>query len=292
MDLSFKNRSRSFLNWTLLVTIGSLLLAGCLPDPLPVEELPVLKPKITVSSQIIPQQGLVVFLTRSIGALDASDDSNPQTLLNQVVITDALVTLHYLGIVDTLTSLGSGLYGGIAEVEWQERLLYELRVSSPELGEVNAFAEVQTPISFATADARLFVTEFDSLAEITYSVQDPSGPNYYMINVQQISSEQSLTSLLDPDVFTYLLEDNVFDGQLYEDQFRVFFRDFSEGDTVSVQLANIQKKYYDFLKLRNDNRTSITDFASEPVNYPTNVNGGLGFFNLHLPDVRLFLLEE
>ena len=30
---------------------------------------------------------------------------------------------------------------------------------------------------------------------------------------------------------------------------------------------------------------------SETVNYPSNVKGGKGFFNLYMPDVKLFVLE-
>jgi hypothetical protein len=56
-------------------------------------------------------------------------------------------------------------------------------------------------------------------------------------------------------------------------------------------LASISKPYYDFLKVRSDNRFSFVEFAGEPINYPTNVQGGYGFFNLHTPDVRIFVLE-
>ncbi len=275
-----------------MMVAGALVAAGCLPDPLPVDELPMLQPKITVASQIVPEEGLIVFLTRSVGALDASEDTDPQTLLNQIVINDALVTLHYAGQTDTLLAQGSGLYGTLTDIAWQAGTVYELRVTSPAWGEVNAFANVQPQVPFQSVQARLFVTEFDSLAEVSYSLQDPQGANYYMINVQKVTSDQGLNSLLNPDVFTYLITDRDFEGRLFQDQFRVFFRDFSPGDTVSVFLANIQKEYYDFLKLRNDNQYNFAEFASEPINYPTNVNGGLGFFNLHVPDVRIFALEQ
>jgi hypothetical protein len=285
-------KKKKVLSVILSSVMSSIMLISCLPDPLPVENIPSLEPKITVASQIIPNQGLVVFLTKSIGALDAGDTSDPEDLLEQIVINDAVVTLQYNNETDTLAFLGSGLYGGVTIREWQERITYELKVKSAELGEVNAFAQVQDPVPFQTAEAKLYITQFDSLAEINYSLNDPPGRNFYMVNVQKFSATQGLASLLNPDVFTHLVEDTDFDGELFQDQFRVFFRDFSEGDTVSVFLSNIQKEYYEFLTLRNDNRYNFADFASEPVNYPSNVNGGLGFFQLYVPDVRLFILEE
>jgi len=264
---------------------------GCVPEPLPVDELPKLEQKIVVASQIIPGQGLVVFLTRSLGALDAGDGTDAQALLNQIVINDALVTLQYTGGLDTLASLGNGLYGGLT-INWQSSEVYELRVNSPEFGRVNAFARPLARVPFQTAEARLFVTEFDSLAEVSYSLQDPPGANYYAVAFQEFSANQQLGSLLNPDVFLHLNDDRAFDGQRFDDQFRVFFRDFSAGDSVAVFLTNVQKEYYDYLKLRKDNRYTFAELASEPLNYPTNVNGGLGFFNLHLPDVRIFVLDE
>jgi hypothetical protein len=295
MDLNFesmesKETLKQFSRSAFSLVSIALLFFSCVPDPLPVDNLPQLKPKIVIASQIIPDQGLVVLLTRSIGALDAGDQSNPQNLLEQILINDALITLHYADKIDTLTQLSNGLYGGIT-IQWLSGIIYELRVKSAELGEVSAMTKVPEPVPFKTAAARLYITEFDSLAEVSYSLQDPEGENFYMVNVQKFSTTQLLGSLLNPDVFTHLKDDASFDGQLYHEQFRVFFRDFSKDDTVSVFLSNVQKDYYQFLKLRNDNRYGFADFASEPLNYSSNVKGGLGYFNLHVPDVRLFVMQ-
>ncbi len=280
---------RSVRNGFIMMCFGWMM-SSCLPDPLPVNNLPTLEPKIVISSQIIPDQGLVVLLTRSIGALDAGDDSDPEELLQQIMINDALVTLHYQNNIDTLSSLGNGLYGGLTN-EWTAGITYELRAEAEGLQNVNAFAQLKESVPFETVNARLFVNEYDSLVEVDYSLQDPEGENFYMVNVQQFSSTQELTSLLNPNVFTYLKDDRDFDGQLFQDQFRVFFREFSQGDTVAVFLSNVEKEYYQFWDLRNENRYGFSELASEPLNYPTNVNGGLGFFTLQVSDVRVFVLE-
>src|SRR5687767_1524432 len=70
-----------------------LLISSCIPDPLEVENVPKVKPQIVVSTQIIPNQSLVVFLTKTVGALEASDDSDPQDLLDQLAVNDAVITL-------------------------------------------------------------------------------------------------------------------------------------------------------------------------------------------------------
>jgi hypothetical protein len=94
-----------------LLSVG--LVSGCLPDALDVTGIPVVKPQIVVSTQIIPDQSLVVLLTKSFGALDASDDSDPEVLLDQIAINDAVVTIIGPAGSYELQSLDHGAYGGI-----------------------------------------------------------------------------------------------------------------------------------------------------------------------------------
>ena len=112
-----------------------------------------------------------------------------------------------------------------------------------------------------------------------------------MLNVQQIQRNELLDDLLNPRAFTRLVDDLDFNGEKYQETFRVFPRDFIPGDTIAVSLSNISKDYYDFIDLRLENRFSFVEYLSEPVNYPSNVNGGKGFFNLYIPDVKIFVLE-
>lgn len=265
-------------------------LFSCLPDPLEIENLPKLTPKIVVSTQIVPGQGLVVFLTKSIGALDAGRGSNASELLSQIAIEDATVILTSTASQDTLANLGDGFYGGITST-WQTGVEYTLNVNSVSMGRVQATTKVQQPVRFDAVSARIFATAFDSLAQIKYGLTDPKGKNYYMINVQRFSARQQITSLLNPRIFTRLVDDQPFEGRAFQEQFNVLFTEFSQGDSVAVSMANINQDYFQYLKLRNDSRFGFAEFASEPINYPTNVQGGYGFFNLHTPDIRVFVLQ-
>lgn len=285
MDLNFKEL-KSIVRFLLLAMTAS----SCLPDPLEVGNLPTLEPKIVVSSQIIPEAGLVIFLSRSIGALDAGNDSDPSSVLDQIAISNATVVLIEGGRQDTLRNLGSGLYGGI-NTAWRTDIDYELRVSSPELGDVEAVTRVPEAIGFEQVSAKIYSNQFDSLAQINYQVSDPMERNFYMINVQRFQAARQLERLINPRVFTKLITDETFNGKVYQDTFNVLFQEFSKGDTIAVSMANISETYYQFLKLRNDNRFSFVEFAGEPINYPSNVIGGYGYFNLHTPDLRFIVLE-
>ncbi len=276
-------------SWPLLLI---WVVAGCLPDPLEVKNIPKLKPEIVVATQIIPDQSLVVLLTKTFSALDADTDSDPESLLQTIGVADAVVTLIGPAGTNTLSALGNGLYGGL-NIPFKAGEAYTLRVNSPTMGEVYATTTVMPQILFNDIKANLYLNGFgDTLAQITYSVQDPLEKNYYLLNVQEVEREDLIQNIINPRAFTRLEEDTAFNGKLFQDQFRVFPRDYAPGDTIAVSLSNVSADYYKFLRLRLDNRYSFVEFLSEPVNYPTNIIGGKGFFNLYIPDFRIFVLEE
>ena len=277
----------------LVVILSGILMMGCLPDPLEVDNVPVLERKIVVSSQMIPDQSVAVLLTSSLGALDASDQSDPQTLLDQIAINDALVIIEGNGFIDTLDFLGNGIYGSVT-IPFVDGGFYQLSVQSPTAGNVTAITQVKQQVTFNTLNASIVDNGFDTLANIDYSFEDLPGRNFYMVNVQHISGELPQPGdLLNPDIFTALTtDDHAKDEQLIGDTFKVFFRrDFIPGDTILVQLANISEDYYYFLESQKNNRFNFSDFLGEPLNYPTNVQGGLGWFTLHVPDVRFVIVD-
>lgn len=284
--------NRCFTKTIIYLFAGSTILtSACLPEPLDVKGLPVVKPEIVVSTQIIPDQSLVVLLTKTFGALDASDDSDPEVLLNQIAVDDATVTITGPQGTYELEPIENGLYGGLV-IPFEVGEEYELKVNSESLGEVSAVTTVKPLVTFDDIEADLIFNGFDdTLAQITYRLSDPVEQNWYMLNVQEIEREDVVDDLLNPRAFTRLMNDQNFNGSVHEETFRVFPRDFIPGDTIAVLLSNISKDYYDFIDLRLDNRFSFVEYLSEPVNYPSNVKGGRGFFNLYIPDVKFFVLE-
>ncbi len=265
----------------MLIAMGS-----CLPEPLSVNDIPQLKPKIVVSSQM-NENSVLILLTKSVGALEASDNSNSDELLDLIAINDAVVTISTYETSEVLTPLGNGLYTSIT-LPLEQGLEYFLTVESPTMGSVSASTFIKPQVTFDFLEAAIYYTGFDTLAEVSYSFKDPIGKNYYMFNFQRITSKLESENLLNPDIFTQLVDDAAFEGGDYFDRKRVFAnRDFIPGDTVGIFLSNIDEQYYDFMQLRLDSRFSFADFLGEPANYPSNIRGGLGFFNLYIPDVRI-----
>jgi hypothetical protein len=270
---------------------SALMFYACIPEPLDVKGVPNVKPQIVVSSQIIPDESLVVFLTRTFSALDADEDSDPEILLDQIAVSDALVIITGPSGSDTLQSLDNGVYGGVF-IPFEDGEEYQLYVHSESLGTITATTTVKPQITFEDIEAGLHLNGFgDTLAQINYTLNDPPGTNWYMLNVQEVEREDLENNLLNPRAFTKLVEDKDFDGTDFSEVFRVFPRDYAPGDTIAVSLSNISDEYFAFMKLRQDNRFNFIEYLGEPVNYPSNVTGGKGFFNLYIPDVRTFVLQ-
>lgn len=284
--------SNPFKKTSVFMVVGLwLVLGSCLPEPLDIQKVPVVKSEIVVSSQIIPDSSLVVFVTKTVGALDASDDSDPLELLNLIAVNDAIVTLDGPQGKDTLTFLQNGAYRSLL-TPFEPGEVYHLHVNSAEMGEVRATTKVKAKVDFTEIDAELFYNGFnDTLAEITYTFIDSPEPNWYMVNVQEVEQEDFVENLLNPRAHTILMTDEEFNDKSFTEKFRVFPRDYNPGDTIAVTLSNISEDYFQFMKLRIDNRFSFVEYISEPINYPSNVQGGKGYFNLYVPDVRLLVFD-
>src|SRR5688572_30493164 len=181
MDLSFRGMRRSI---NIFLNIIFFTLVSCIPDPLLVDGIPQLKSKIVVSTQMAPNQTVVIFLTKSIGALDASGDSDIEALLEQITINDAQVIIYNDSFTDTLAFTGNGLYAS-ASIDFIEGEEYNLSVESPTMGSVTASTHVREQVQFESMEGNIYDTGYDTLAEIRYSFNDPAGRNYYMVNVQR-----------------------------------------------------------------------------------------------------------
>lgn len=268
-----------------------VIMIACIPDPLEVNNIPTVEPKIVVSSQLIPGQAVAVLLTKTVGALEVNDDQDFESLIEQVAVTDATVSISgENGVIQPLTHLGNGIYGAI-NMNLVEGQRYTLKVNSASMGSVQATTTVQAFQPFASAEATLYLTGRDTLARVSYTINDPPGKNYYMVNAQRVRRENYEERLINPPLTTVLISDASRDGETLSDQFTVFSRRIDEGDTLTVFLANVSEDYYRFAQVREDTRFGFIEFISEPINYPTNVEGGLGYFNLYVPDGRVFILE-
>lgn len=264
------------------------LLGACLPDPLEVEEVPSPEEQIVIGSQFIPNQFIVVSLTKNFTALEAGPDSELDSVLIDLLIPEIDMTITSNDVVYPMTEILRGIYA-VGEIPQLSGSKYTLSFTNPINGlPTNAEAVALPLIEFTELTPELHYTTYADLLRVNFKIEDPPGDNWYMVNVQRTGVVTSLTER----PFSKVYDQSDIDGNILEDEFTVFYREFTEQDTVLISTANISEGYYEFLKLRNNQQALLLDGLGEPVNYPTNVENGLGFFNVHIPDFKIFLLED
>jgi len=61
---------------------------------------------------------------------------------------------------------------------------------------------------------------------------------------------------------------------------------------IAYTLSNISPDYYKFLTTWKTSAQLFNQLTGEPINFPTNIKGGYGFFTTTNPDVRIFDLSK
>lgn len=278
------------------IIAAALAMFACEPEPLPIR-LDVPAEQLVVSSLLIPGQGVTVALTRTFSALNA-DLTSDSTLLGSLLVQEAevLVIENHMDTFN-LQMVQAGLFVS-AEINPAPGDIYGLVATDLQSGlRIEAESTVTEQVELSDAKGELIYGGRDSLVNISYSFSPHPDEDFYMINVQKLSLDTSQNdlgldiNLIEPRTFTHLVTKTDLENEEIADEF-VFIvnEDFYSGDTLILSLASIGPTYYDYLEKRNNTRFGPS-FVSEPYNAPSNVENGLGFFNLHVSDNRILIVE-
>ncbi|GAB4408271.1 MAG: hypothetical protein OHK0039_11230 [Bacteroidia bacterium] len=285
-------------------TLLLLVLVSCIPDPVPIT-VPQAEARLVVASQMLPGNFVLVNVSRSFGALEYDPDQTDtlgDDLLARILVDSARVVLAWPGGTDTLLPLGAGSYLSLGH-QVQGNQTYELHVFDSLTGqEVRAATVVlpQVPLGelsyrFEYVRSNILDTFFtDTLLHLDVQFEDPAGANYYMLNAYRFSlpDSNSLSRIFTggSGIPTTIISDQILGGPRYRDT--LTYNQFRPGDTLAVALSNIDRGYYEYLATRERSGTSLfAILLREPVNFPSNVVGGYGYFTLQLPSLNLILLE-
>jgi Domain of unknown function (DUF4249) len=273
-----------------------LLLSACVPEPITIV-LPEEPKRIIVSSQVLPDRGLVVLLTNSVSSLNdiSTTDSTGQSI-SALLLDKAYVTLSFDGKTEKLVRLLPGIYGTL-NLSLETNKNYTLYVKDSLTGrEVTATTTFTPPISLDSAFAKLEFDEDlfggkDTISTLNLVLTDsPGQKNYYMLDYVKPNNLKTL----DLKSFgagrkgaAHLFTSDNADANHKIRIKETFF--LNPTDTLIVALFKITKEYYEFQNGFKKNGGIIGEFLGEPVTIPTNVKNGHGFFNLAYPSLKLVL---
>ena len=290
----------SVFHKVLTVCLLCLGLNSCIPEPLLIEVAPA-ESQLVVASQILPGDVMVVFLTRSFSALEGNDDSLSSDFLDKIIVENADVSISFGGQTELLSPIDdvAGVYLSDSDLDFEDAEI-RLDVFDPSTNQrVHATTTVLPQI---TPDSVAFIEEVvggDTTQSLYYSFTDPTETsNWYVINgfdPEAFASalEDNPLSFVGGDNGTFyeeLISDQEFTDPIYEQL--VELEDVVQSDTIAVLFSNISEGYFRFLDARQRTGGIIASATSEPINFPSNIVGGLGYFNAQLPSVLIAIKEE
>ncbi|MEM8485074.1 MAG: DUF4249 family protein [Bacteroidota bacterium] len=276
----------------------SVLVTGCSIADLPVEVEPAAS-ELVVSSIRVGDVAMLVTVSRSFSALSATSvDSLEADLINTLLVADALVTVSHPMGTDTLFQVPDtpGVYTLIAPDNLQPYDLLTLSVVDFSSGQ--SIEAVTEWLPVATLDTVSLTEESDgdsTAFSLSYAFEDLPGDNYYALYGYKIAEgdsvdiedpENPLASLNTNELIFYraLLTDQAVDGAMLSGSELIFDDALASAD-VFLTLAHISEGYFRFLDARQRTGGLISSLVNEPVNHPTNVRDGLGYFSAHLPTI-------
>lgn len=282
-----------------LLLFGIIAITSCTPQPLDID-IPQVPIKPVLASQFyydtITDQNAVVFtLSKSISALDGrrpTIDSNGVIQDQGLLIGGAQITLTLGGQEYVCEEGEKGIYYAF-NVQLTNYSVCKIAVKDATGNElINASTIAMPEIKFASVNL-LVENQNKYLAySLTDNVQEQ---NWYLVNYFT-KQKQDSGSYSDPKYIAKRLTEQKLDFDLYTDA------DFKNGelqvkrylgqtgvDTIAVAISSITQGYFQFLSAQKKYGLLVNQLKGEVINFPTNINQGLGYFTIHQPKLSILV---
>ncbi|MDP1725904.1 MAG: DUF4249 family protein [Bacteroidota bacterium] len=283
-----------------LILFFILGMMACKPKPIEIE-IKQADPRLVVYSQYVNGGYLVVSLTKSFPARLPGNiiDSNGFHLDSSIFVNNAEVWLKGANLELKLEQFESGLYAcENAFLNDGETYLIEVIESNRDF--TMGSTQKMKIVRFDSVAAYSSRTGTNNNTDVYYSfTNNKNEENYYVVNYFTKKERELIPEKPDADyIARRMLQQNVSFDLLTDKDFAngkiQVYKTISNnyaGDTLVLGLSNISKGYFHFLEAQKRAGILFNQLTSEVINFPTNINNGYGYFNLHEPDIRILELK-
>lgn len=279
-----------------------LLLSACRPKPINID-IPQKGGAITISSACIDAHTVYVSASYSVSSLvkvlDTTTLKDVSGIPKELLIDSAIITLRAAGgNADTLRKISPGLYGR-KDLQLQPGVQYTLTVVDYTKG-TTAFATTTyepRPIIDSLLPIRV-ITKTDTTAKLRMMLSNVAPGSYYFVsyNTMRNAREHAVPlpmnahalNFFTPKQIALFASGEAVDGKLD----KAITMQVAPTDTVFVQVAKVDKAYYDYLAAYKRTGALINQLTGEPINLPSNSSAGLGFFSLYQPLRAMYNLNR
>lgn len=277
----------------------TLMVASCLPPSIDIDVEPA-PPKLCIASLVLGNNGIVIGLTRSYSPLEKNPDQDTLSndLIEQILVSGAIVTVSYGAQTDTLYEVTPGVYTNLTTTI-TEGATYTLRAYDPQMDlRIQSVTTMRPDVAMDTTYPYIVRNNSDTMVYFHYRLTDNTATeNYYVVNfIKKVSGDSTfdinnIFAAGSNEVLTEfeLLDDQAFTNGVVEKDVHIFSA--GQHDTVAVTVSEITKGYYEFLTALKRSSSIFNQLTGEPITYPSNVEGGYGYFTMHRTNTDLFDLN-
>jgi hypothetical protein len=272
------------------VFILLILLTSCRPKNIDIN-VKAAESKLVVFTHVIPNNIMIVALTKSFSVLDGNTTADFSNLL----ISGATVQMKFNDETFNFYELNPGIYASF-EKAFQVNENYELFACYGK-DTIHSYTNMLAKINFNSITPIIEKNSSDTNVFINYSFNDIKGiDNWYLINVYKKLQNSSSTDFVNyfnnganALIKTILISDKEF-GDTYESKDKL--DNLNHNDSIVVTLSNINETYFNYLHQKNGTGSVFTQLNIEPITYSSNIINGYGFFNAHFPEINYFDLGK
>lgn len=286
-----------------LLLLTSAALYSCRkPKPLTID-IPQRKDEPVIASTMPDDRTLLVSAGYSLDAITNIDDStNNSRIPKSMLIDSGMVSISEAGgTARNLTKVSAGMYATTG-LQLKEGSTYTLQVADYRKG-VTATATttyMPQPTRGQVVPAYMGDKNGDTLFKLSVTIPDAQkGAHYFMgytttrqlrenvkLFTQSPSQNTAAIAGFEPKQIE-MIQSNV-TGELTQQ----YTLKLSPRDTLIVQVARIDEGYFKYLQTYKRTGYLINQLTGEPINLPTNIQTGYGYFAIYKPHRYVFALQK
>lgn len=277
-----------------------ILLFSCQPKPLEIE-VKQSEPQLTVSSAAPDEHTVVVSAGYSINSMVSLGDTvnGGVDLPDNMLLEDGIVTLAAEGRTpDTLYPIASGLYAN-RNMQLEKGASYTLTVYDHNKGLAGVATTPYFPLpAIDSLSPEVTRKHGDTLVTLHLKLSGAGADDFYFVSYNTAAAERVLQrspyalaatlAAFSPKQLTLLSAADIKNGCIR----RAIPLGCKGTDTLLVHTGKIDKAYFDYLTAYKKSGSLINQLTGEPINLPTNIATGLGFFSLSTPVRSTFYLKH
>lgn len=285
------------------ILVAATALYSCRkPKPLTID-IPQRKDQPVIASTMPDDRTLLVSAGYSLDAITNISDSNSNNKIPKSMLIDSgMISIAEAGgTARNLTKLSAGMYATTG-IQLKEGSTYTLQLADYRKG-VTATATT----TYMPQPARGQVTPTyigdkngDTLYKLNVTIPDAKqGAHYFMgytttrqlrenVKLLTQSPSQNAAAIAGFEAKQIeMIQSNV-TGELTQQ----YTLKLSPQDTLIVQVARIDEGYFKYLQTYKRTGYLINQLTGEPINLPTNIETGYGYFAIYKPHRYVFALKK